>query len=118
MIKNYLYRLLAKYLSFYVRPDNTTLEIKPKNDLLQKNLTSKHYETIEDISEMQNQEYEYLILNGTLHYEADIQLFLENIYNKIPATTRLIITYYSALWSPFVKLASLFGLRKKTENTN
>ncbi len=118
MIKNYLYRLLAKYLSFYVRPDNTTLEIKPKNDLLQKKLTSKHYETIDDISEMKNQEYEYLILNGTLHYEADIQLFLENIYDKIPATTRLIITYYSALWSPFVKLASLFGLRKKTKNTN
>ncbi|WP_448527971.1 glycosyltransferase family 2 protein [Raineya sp.] len=116
-MKKYLYKLLAKYISFYIRPNDKVFEIKPKNNLLQKELNCNEYVSGENVVEIPPST-EYVILNGTLHYEEDIQILLTQIYHKINANTRLILVYYSALWSPLIKLASFLGLRKKTPSMN
>ena len=43
---------------------------------------------------------------------------LSDLHALSHAETRLIITYYSSLWRPFITLASWLGLREKTPETN
>jgi hypothetical protein len=116
-MKKFFYKMIAKYINFYVRQEDKTFELKPKNELLSKFLDCKNYTAIEDVSQI-SEDVEYVILNGTLHYESDIQTFLTQIHRRISANTRLIVTYYSALWSPLVRLATFLGLRKRTSYTN
>jgi hypothetical protein len=61
---------------------------------------------------------DYVLLNGNIHYEFDIQTFLENLREKIPPATRLIITFYNNLWRPFLRVATALGLRSKTPEEN
>ena len=53
-----------------------------------------------------------------MHYESDIQKYLEQLRNKVNLHSRLIIVYYSSLWKPFIRLATLLKLRESTPEQN
>ncbi len=57
---------------------------------------------------------DYVVINGNFHFEKDIQDFLETLKPQCTSETRLIITYFSSLWRPAVRLADFFGVRQKT----
>jgi hypothetical protein len=59
-----------------------------------------------------------VVLNGTLHYEPDIQPLLESLHTAITADTRLILISYSALWRPILALASWLGIRRPHPDAN
>ena len=59
-----------------------------------------------------------VILNGTLHYERDIQALLEQLHSNCTTQTRIIIVYYSSLWRPALTLAWRFGLTTKGPDEN
>src|SRR4030095_1718383 len=61
---------------------------------------------------------DYVLLNGTLHYERDIEDYLSKVRAMMSDDSRLIVTYYSALWRPLLSLATFFGLRSKTPELN
>ncbi|MCS6794602.1 MAG: glycosyltransferase family 2 protein [Raineya sp.] len=116
-MKKYFYKIIAKYLNFYINEKDSVFELHPLNNLLQKYLSSKDYacgKKPTDIPSNTN----FVILNGTLHYEKDIQKTLKEIHYIIPSHARLIVTYYSALWSPLIKLATWLGIRDKTPQMN
>ncbi len=61
---------------------------------------------------------DYLVLHGNIHYERDIQRFLEQLHTVCEATTRLIFIYYSSLWKPAFEAANVLGLKEYTPAQN
>jgi hypothetical protein len=124
-MKRYFYNLIRKYLGLYIQPDDSVMEVNPQNDLLIKSFTNGVVLNKEGI---QNPPYnpdhaktlaaDYLILNGCLHYESDIEALLKSLHYSCSASTRIIITFYSNLWKPFIRLASFLGIRTKTAEQN
>ncbi len=53
-----------------------------------------------------------VILNGVLHYQTDIQAFLERLREHCPPQARLLIAHYNAIWKPLMRLATWCGLRR------
>jgi len=131
-MKKYFYKLLHKYISLYVFPDDRLVEIDPQSDELlalfvnkakavlylsdpKKNGTPGALTGLNGLGEFKPQ---FIILNGNLHYAGDIETYLSELHRFCGGETRLIITYYSSLWRPLIKLADALGVRKKTPEQN
>ena len=97
--KNYLQLLINRYISLYAST-GMKVNLSDNQDSLQIPIC------------------DYLILNGNLQYQADIQAFLETVRSKISSTGRLVIVYYSSLWKPLICLATFLKIRKRTPEHN
>jgi Glycosyl transferase family 2 len=131
MLKKYYYKLLGHYLSLYIRPENSVAEINPSSDLLIKRfskgsfylspsdiVTSKDAFTVTRIADLKSFGPDYILLNGNIHFEKDIEDFFDNLHADCKESTRIIIIYFNSLWKPFTKLASFLKLRTKTPEQN
>ena len=134
-MKNYFYSLLQKYLSLYVLPQNTVVEIDPIDNSLIKRLKNSKF-TLSgqfegerggskisdscrvDFDKIGVDDFDYILLGWSIHSCRDIQKLLAQISSKIQSNQRLILIYYSSLWGPLFKLATWLGLRKKTNEQN
>ncbi len=132
-MKKYFYKLLGRYLSLYVRPDDSIVEINPSSNILLNyfgnakavftdpafaaNVPSKDHSTT-DFETTISGETDFILISGNIHYEKDIQAFLEKINKSSKNSTRVIILYYSRLWKPLVALATLLKFRKKMPEEN
>ena len=116
-MKKYFYKLLCKYISLYCLEKNTIAEVFPKNKMFE-NLGVKNLFYIESLEEIKDKHLDYILLNGILHYERDIQATLNQVQKQINQACRLIIIYYSSLWKPIIKLATWLGLRSKGPEQN
>jgi len=131
----YFYTLLRKYLSLFVLPQNSVVEVDPTTSLLvgsmpQGRVTFRNMpeeiDLAHDFSDGQiipaetvcQYEPDYLVISGLVHYERDIQSLLASLHGMCHQDTRLVLTYYSSLWRPFFRLASVFGLRKTAPESN
>jgi len=119
LLKKYLYRLLGKYLSFYIGESASVVEISLFGKLLLKEKTRNCvYKLVSKPEEISGHNPDFVILNSNVHYEKDIQRFFDKIYENTTSGTRLIIIYYSRLWKPFIRIATLLNLRNKTPEEN
>lgn len=134
-MKNYFYSLLRKYLSLFILPQNSVVEVDPTTPLLvgampqgkvtfrnapqeiklAVNFAGSQVIPIEKVSDVKP---DYLVVGGLIHYERDIQSLLASLHEMCHRNTRLIITYYSSLWRPLASFASRVGLRSKTPESN
>ncbi len=78
MFRSYFYRLLAHYLTLYVRPNNLILEYNPATPGL-----GCYMPGVKKVSQHElagnasaPEQPEYIVLNGNVHYEQDVQSFL------------------------------------------
>ncbi|MCE5250984.1 glycosyltransferase family 2 protein, partial [bacterium] len=128
-MKKYFYSLLYRYLSVHIMPDDTVMEVNPKSDILSRkfphssvfftgNAVDRDVGYHADEGNPGNVKPDYILLNGILHFEPDIQAFLDDIHQYCSENTRIIITYYSFLWKPFMLLATRLGLRSKLPEAN
>jgi hypothetical protein len=123
-MKSYFYKLIYKYLSIYIRPEDCLVEIDPENNFINEKyinktiLNSKSLIYKNDLKSVQESKPDFILLNGNIHYERDIQDFLVTLKNACSTNTRLVITYYSNLWKPMIVLSTWLGLRKKSIETN
>ncbi|MDX1959306.1 MAG: glycosyltransferase family 2 protein [Leptospiraceae bacterium] len=131
-MRNYFYKSLAKYISFYIPDTENLLIINPDEKRIVESLpNAKVYyinatkiegideaRVIKNEKELKKENFQYILLNSTIHLERDIQDFLNKVYLISHPDTRIIITYFSNVWRPFLKLATLLGLRRKTEESN
>ena len=53
----------------------------------------------------------YIILSDTIGYIEDIQTTLESLHEFCNKETRIIISYYSPLWSPIFSLATFLKFK-------
>jgi GT2 family glycosyltransferase len=134
-MRTYFYSLLRKYLSLFILPQNSVVEVDPTTSLLvgampQGKVTFRHapeeIALASDFSENQvvplesvlQSRPEYLVVSGLVHYERDIQRLLASLHQMCHPDTRLVLTYYSAMWRPVASLASILGLRGKVPESN
>jgi hypothetical protein len=116
-MKNYFYKKIFSYISLYTLASNSVLELEPKNDRLEKLFDPDYYKKGK-LGDFQKIDSDFVIINGYLHNEGDIQAYLENLRAKIRTSTRLVVTYYSSLWKPLIKLATFLRLRSSEPEEN
>lgn len=134
-MRNYFYSLLRKYLSLFILPQNSVVEIDPTSSLLvgampQGKVTFRHApeeimlatnfleSAVIPVESIYKTQPDYLVISGLIHYERDIQGLLASLHKMCHRETRLVLTYYSSLWRPFASLASNLGLRRKLPESN
>jgi hypothetical protein len=133
-MRNYFYGLLRKYVSLYVLPQNSVVEIDPSSSLLVAALPQGRIafregraqgghdqygaDKLVDLASIPAARPDYLVISGLIHYERDIQKLLAQVRGLCLPETRLILTYYSGLWRPFAILASWLGWRRKLPEAN
>ena len=128
-MKSYFYKLLFKYISFYAPPDASGIEISPQHDLLLNLFPNPRMAqycpksgsgkmVLSSLREIGEFKPDFLVLNGNLHYENDLQGLLGPLHSVCLPKTRAIITYYSSLWRPLMRLATHLHLRHHTPEQN
>lgn len=129
----YFYSLLRKYISLFILPQNSVVEIDPTTPLLVDTLPhgkvtfrqlgtapSCGFDTakvvaVDDVAALNP---DYIVISGLIHYERDVQKLLKDAHAMCSPSTRLMLTYYSSLWRPFAALASKMQLREKAAEPN
>ena len=61
--------------------------------------------------------FDFIIICDTIGYLEDITDTLDSLHNFFTEDTRLIISYYSPFWAPFLNLATLFKLKMVNINS-
>ncbi len=127
-MKKYFYKLLYRYISLYVRMDNTACEIvlegggkytyKYMAEMQASHDAGRRVRQCAGPESIDAPCPDYILLCGNIHYERDIQSFFEKIYSACDRSTRVIVVYYSSLWKPIMYFASLVGLRDKDREQN
>ena len=115
-MRNYFYRLIARYIGLYVRPEDPVALISHPSEAIK-----QYFPQCTDWgAEVQQggDAPDYIIISGCLHYKSDIQSFLEGLHRRCRSSTRVIITYYSALWRPVLYLADRLRWRTKSPELN
>jgi len=134
-MRNYFYSLVRKYISLFILPQNSVVEIDPISASVvgmmpQGKVAFRH--TSEDIALASSFEAEgiipieniyearpdYIVISSLIHYERDIQGLFSSLHKMCHQETRLVLTYYSSLWSPLANFASKVGLRSKLPESN
>jgi hypothetical protein len=118
-IRRYFYDALASYLSLYVRPEDVVVEINPLSKGLGERFTN--YRVIPGVEALKTSAEptpDYVLLNGALHYERDVQEMLNALHESLHGSERVLFVYYSMLWKPLVWLASKMGFRTRTPEQN
>jgi hypothetical protein len=119
MVKKYFYKLLSKYISFYLNVKDIIVEVRLFNNLLLKeNINVNSYNIVNSPEEISELNPDFIIINSNLHYEQDVYKFLSDIYKNCKSNTRLIILYYSSFWKLFFNLANFLKIRNKTPEEN
>jgi hypothetical protein len=131
-LRRYLYRLIARYLSFFTNADARVLEIAPTSALLKEMLVAGSVvayrpasgaqypasAVIDNLDAAAAFKPDRIVLNGLLHIDADIQGRLEDLHRLCQPSTRLLIVHYSSLWQPIFSLARVLGLQADVRKTN
>jgi glycosyl transferase family 2 len=128
-MRKYLYRKLREYLDLYVRPGDRVALISAKetagplefqgHELLVLQSSSREIgQPRLNLEALAGFRADYVLLNGNIHYEADIQDFLGTLRLALLPSTRVIIMFYSTLWKPWLRLATALGMRRKTPEEN
>jgi hypothetical protein len=118
-MRRYFYNSLASYLSLYIRPENTVVEIAPLSEGLGGRFAN--YRSVLSVGALKTTQQpaaDYVLLNGTLHYERDIQDMLDQLRESLGGSERVLFVYYSMLWKPLARFASSVGLRSRTPEQN
>ncbi len=118
-IRRYFYKSLASYLSLYVRPEDEVVEISPRSgDLGTRFANYRSVSSVATLETARQPAPDYVLLNGTIHYERDIQEMLNQLRASLGGSVRILFVYYSMLWKPLAWLGSKFGLRTRSPEQN
>lgn len=128
-MRKYLYRKLRDYLDLYVRPGDRIavinakeagepLEFQGQELLALQGSAQENGQPQLDLEALASFRPDYVVLNGNIHYESDVQEFLATLRLALSPSARVIILFYSTLWKPWLRLATALGLRGKTPEEN
>ena len=116
-MKAYFYGLLARYVSLFARPGDSLVSLDPPSREFESHMSQCRTMSLAEATE-RSLAVDFVLLNGTLHYERDIQDYLTRLRASMSDSVRLIVVYYSSFWRPLLGLATRIGLRKKTLEWN
>jgi len=127
-LARYFRGLLGHHLSLFVMPDDNIVEVDPGGGgpVFQRPHAGI-YTTggrpsfpggLTRADQVRAASPDYLLLNGNIHFERNIQDFLEQLRGTCTNATRLVVVYYSQVWRPLLQLATKLGLRSRTPESN
>ena len=121
--KRYFYGLLAAYIAYYLPGDARVAEVAPQSGRLRKALGGRRVLVVQPLrpeeflpaevvafSDLRREPPDRVILNGCLHFSADIEELLTVVRSICSADTRLVLSSFSSLWKPLFAVAARFGL--------
>ncbi len=133
--KRYYRGLIARYLKFYLPPDARVLILGEDAARLAHAFKAKETTILlgtdeeaalwrESLSPATtilvgrdpvdlDGEYDVIVLSNVIGFWSDIQVSLERLRPLCNASTRLMITHYSALWGPVLRVGEWIGLKRK-----
>lgn len=118
-LRRYFCNALASYLALYVRPQDEIVEIAPRSaGVGERFLNYKAVSSVAELKAIKRGPACYILLNGTIHYERDIQEMLYQLQESLERLDRILFVYYSMLWKPLARLASRAGMRSRTPELN
>ncbi|MFL5763646.1 MAG: glycosyltransferase [Bacteroidia bacterium] len=138
--KRYYWNDITKYIDYFVHEDHAVLEIGCGTGELLSGIKAKRKVGI-DLSELMviqakkqfpsidfhcmaaeeirlDEKFDLIILSNLIGYLDDIQMVLEKIKSVCHENTKIIITHYSFLWEPILRLGELAGYKTKTPRQN
>ncbi len=110
----YFYRTLGRSLKSLIRDGDRVAEVSRPHSHLEAGLGRK----VPAWTPGSKSEPDYLLMNGVLHYQKDIQQYLETISKSLSAKPRLLILTYGMFWRPWIRLASWFRIRARLPEEN
>ncbi len=118
LLRRYFYDTLASYLALYIRPEDRVIEIAPGRSFLGKRFAN--YRALPSVAALRREgpPADYILLNGTIHYESDIEQMLGQLRTCLRGSERILFVYYSMLWKPLARFASTLGIRSRTPEQN
>lgn len=141
-INAYYWDEITKYIEYFTHEDDNVLEIGcGSGDLLAK-IKGKHKTGIDfaeeqikwakekyehlgieffvmDANNIQlNEKYDLIIISNLIGFVDDIQKVFEQLHKVCHTRTKIIVQYYNSFWEPFIKLAELIGLKRKSPVQN
>ena len=130
-LKDYYYRCLFRYFSVYIRPNNSVVEVNPATDRALEFFDRVRFlfigreppdsfsrDRVCSIQDVRKAPPDYFLLHGNVQHESDIQKLLLELHGLSSAQSRIILTFYSSVWKPFIHLVTALRLREKTLEQN
>ncbi len=65
-----------------------------------------------------DRKFDVIILSETINFAADVQRLFENLHAVSTPQTRLLINFYSSLWRPALAVATAFGVKAPSPQSN
>jgi SAM-dependent methyltransferase len=134
--RSYYWESITRYINYFLTDDKSVLEIgcgtgeligkikgKEKvgidfSELMIKNARTQFPDVeficmeAEDLNF--DKKFDVIILSNVIGYFDDVQKVFDQIYKLAHSRTKIVITYYSFLWEPLIKIAEFFKIKKKT----
>jgi hypothetical protein len=104
--KRYYYEYLDQFLNFSVPERSKKYIVDAKEALRNKKVT------------MPPEPCDYVIASDVLGHIYDIEAFMHNVRQILADDGRIVITQYSVMWEPIVRMATFIGLRRKDVDEN
>ncbi len=137
---HYYWNDITRYCDYFINEDSTVLEIGCGTGELLGNLKAKHKTGI-DFSEAMirlaekqfpdlelhimeaekitlNKTYDVVIISNLVGFLDDVQAVFTEVKKVCHSQTKIIVSYYSKLWEPFLKTGEILGLKTKTPEQN
>ncbi len=139
-LRNYYWNDIIAYCNFYIHETDSVLEIGCANGDALAKLNGKKKSGLDFsesmIAEAQkshpdiqffcqdahqidiDEKFDVIVISNTVGLLDDVQTVFEQIKKVSHPATRIIVTYYSHVWEPFLKFAELIGIKKKAPEQN
>lgn len=104
--RRYYYRYLTSFVNFLVPTDAVKNEVSSEEAVRNKKIN------------FPSSCFDCIVASDVLGHIYDIDAFLLEAHKTLQDDGRLVITQYSVLWEPVLRIASLFGLRKAVIEQN
>ena len=108
--KHYYYDYIQSFLAFLVVPEASKFIASTEQTIKDRRITIP--------LSAKGSGYDYIIATDVSGYISDVEGFLRQSKGALAPDGRVIITQYSALWEPVLRLASLFSLRTAIPEQN
>ncbi len=138
--RSYYWNSISKYCNYFIHPDSSILEVGCGNgDLLDsirgRSKTGidfspkmieigikrfphiKFHEMAAENIEL-NEKFDVIILSNLIGVLPDVELVFKQLLTVSHEKTRVIVTYYNRIWEPFIGLAELIGIKRKSPKQN
>jgi SAM-dependent methyltransferase len=138
--KSYYWNSITKYFNYFCNDESTVLEIgcgtgelihqikgsrKTGIDFSEKMISeaiqqfpNEDFRLMEAENITLNEKYDVIILSNLIGYLHDVQSVFEQLPKVGHDRTKIMISYYSQLWEPFINIAEFLHIKKPTPKQN